>query len=185
MESQLQHQSFQRNPRTNLLQNGLVGSPCSPRDSQGSSPTPQFKSIILRCSTFLTVQLLHPYMTTGKTIALTRPRDNIYPFSPPWPLCYCHTFYFCKCYKPFNTLLLFLLSKLNYFKELFNNKDFFLYLYLPFLLPFVPLISISYHSSPCRNSFNISGCGGLLVMNSFSFYMPGKAIFELSEKAIF
>jgi len=31
--------------RTDLLQNGLVGSPCSPRDSQESSPTPQFKSI--------------------------------------------------------------------------------------------------------------------------------------------
>ena len=28
-----------------VLQNGLVGSPCSPRDSQESSPTPQFKSI--------------------------------------------------------------------------------------------------------------------------------------------
>ena len=27
------------------LHNGLVGSPCSPRDSQDSSPTPQFKSI--------------------------------------------------------------------------------------------------------------------------------------------
>ena len=27
------------------LQNGLVWSPCSPRDSQESSPTPQFKSI--------------------------------------------------------------------------------------------------------------------------------------------
>ena len=27
------------------LQNGLVGSPCSPRDSQESSPKPQFKSI--------------------------------------------------------------------------------------------------------------------------------------------
>ena len=51
---------------------GLVGSPCSPRDSQESSPTPQFKSIILRRSAFFTVQLSHPYMTTGKTIALTR-----------------------------------------------------------------------------------------------------------------
>ena len=30
------------------------------------------KSSILRCSAFFTVQLLHPYMTTGKTIALTR-----------------------------------------------------------------------------------------------------------------
>ena len=28
-----------------ILQNGLVGSPCSPGDSQESSPTPQFKSI--------------------------------------------------------------------------------------------------------------------------------------------
>ena len=34
-----------RNPRADLLQNGLVGSPCSPRDLQESSPTPQFKSI--------------------------------------------------------------------------------------------------------------------------------------------
>ena len=29
------------------------------------------KASILRCSAFCTVQLLHPYMTTGKTIALT------------------------------------------------------------------------------------------------------------------
>ena len=45
LEFQLQHQSFQRTPRVDLLQNGLVGFPCSPRDSQESSPTPQFKSI--------------------------------------------------------------------------------------------------------------------------------------------
>uniref|UniRef100_A0AC11DVI9 Uncharacterized protein n=1 Tax=Ovis aries TaxID=9940 RepID=A0AC11DVI9_SHEEP len=30
------------------------------------------KASILWCSTFFIVQLLHPYMTTGKTIALTR-----------------------------------------------------------------------------------------------------------------
>ena len=30
------------------------------------------KESILRCSAFFTVQLSHPYMTTGKTIALTR-----------------------------------------------------------------------------------------------------------------
>ena len=35
---QLQHHSFQRNPRADLLQNGLVGSPCSPRDSQEWRP---------------------------------------------------------------------------------------------------------------------------------------------------
>src|SRR5574338_322671 len=44
LKFQLQHHSFQRNPRVDLLQNGLVGSPCSARDSQESSPT-QFKSI--------------------------------------------------------------------------------------------------------------------------------------------
>ena len=30
------------------------------------------KASIVRCSAFFTVQLSHPYMTTGKTIALTR-----------------------------------------------------------------------------------------------------------------
>ena len=30
------------------------------------------KAPVLRCSAFFTVQLSHPYMTTGKTIALTR-----------------------------------------------------------------------------------------------------------------
>ena len=30
------------------------------------------KASMLRCSAFFTVQLSHPYMTTGKTIALTR-----------------------------------------------------------------------------------------------------------------
>ena len=55
-----------------FLQDGLVGSPCSPRDSQESFPTPQFKSINSSVLSFLRVQLSHPYMTTGKTIALTR-----------------------------------------------------------------------------------------------------------------
>ena len=36
-----------------LLQNGMVGSPCSPRDSQESSPTPQFKSISSLALSFL------------------------------------------------------------------------------------------------------------------------------------
>ena len=44
LEFQLQHHSLQRNPRADF-QNGLVGSPCSPRYSQDFSPTPQFKSI--------------------------------------------------------------------------------------------------------------------------------------------
>ena len=45
LEFQFQHHYLQRNPRTDLLHNGLVGTPCSSRDSQESSPTPQFKSI--------------------------------------------------------------------------------------------------------------------------------------------
>ena len=53
LEFQLQHQSFQWTPRTDLLQNGLVGSSCHPRESQESSPTPQFKSINFSALSFL------------------------------------------------------------------------------------------------------------------------------------
>ena len=53
LEFQLQHQSFQWTPGTDLLWDGLVGSPCSPRDSQESSPTPQFKSINSSALSFL------------------------------------------------------------------------------------------------------------------------------------
>ena len=45
-------------PKTDLLQNGLVGSPCSPRDSQESSPTPLFKSINSLVLSFLYSQTL-------------------------------------------------------------------------------------------------------------------------------
>ena len=60
LEFQLQHQSFQWTPRTDFLSDGLVGSPCRARDSQESSPTPQFKStsyykssnmMLLKCCT--------------------------------------------------------------------------------------------------------------------------------------
>ena len=63
-EFQLEHQSFQRNPRADLLQNGLVGSPCSPRDSQEFSPTPQFKSINSSVLSFFhnpTLTSIHDY----------------------------------------------------------------------------------------------------------------------------
>ena len=56
--------------RTDFLEDGLVGSPCSPRDSQESSPTPQFKSInssalsSLYSPALFIIQLSHPYMTT-------------------------------------------------------------------------------------------------------------------------
>ena len=72
LEFQLQHQSYQWTPRTDLLQNGLVGSPCTPRDSQESPPTPQLKSINSSAVSFLyspTLTSIHDY---GETIALTR-----------------------------------------------------------------------------------------------------------------
>ena len=61
-----------RTLRTDLLYYGLVGSPCSPRDSQESSPTPQFKSISSSALSFLyspTVTSIHDYW---KTIAVTK-----------------------------------------------------------------------------------------------------------------
>ena len=64
LEFQLQHQSFQWTPRTDLLLDGLAGSPCSPRDSQESSPTPQFKIINSSTLSFLyspTLTSMHDY----------------------------------------------------------------------------------------------------------------------------
>ena len=45
LQLQLQHQSFQWIFRTDFLYEWLVWFPCSPRDSQESSLTPQFQSI--------------------------------------------------------------------------------------------------------------------------------------------
>ena len=69
LELQLQHQSFQWLFRTDFLQDWLVWSPCSTRDSQESSPTPQFKSINSSMLKLLYSLTLTFIMTTGKTIA--------------------------------------------------------------------------------------------------------------------
>ena len=53
LEFHLQQQSFQWIFRTDFLQDGLVGSPCSPRDSQEPFPAPQFKSINSSVLSFL------------------------------------------------------------------------------------------------------------------------------------
>ena len=63
-----QHQSFQW-----VIQNWfplglMVGSPCSPRDSQESFSTPQFKSINSLVFSFLYGPTLTHTLTTGKTI---------------------------------------------------------------------------------------------------------------------
>ena len=64
LEFQLQHQFFQWTPRTDLLKYGLVESPCSLRDSQVSSSTPQFRSINSSALSFLfspTLTSIHDY----------------------------------------------------------------------------------------------------------------------------
>ena len=53
LKFQLQHQSFQWIFRTDFLENWLVGSPGSTRDSQESSLAPQFKSISSLILSFL------------------------------------------------------------------------------------------------------------------------------------
>ena len=58
LEFQLQHQSFQWIFKTDFLLDELGGSPCSSRDSQESSPTPQFKSITSSVLSFLYIPTL-------------------------------------------------------------------------------------------------------------------------------
>ena len=64
LEFQLHHQSFHWTVRTDFLWDELVGSPCSPRDCQEASPTPQFKSINSLALSFLysaTLTSIHDY----------------------------------------------------------------------------------------------------------------------------
>ena len=87
LEFQPYHHSFQRNPRADLLQNGLVGSPCSPRDSQGSSLTPQFKSVndTIRPITYL---LPFFYLNNFSSTFILEPRhylsEKVFPEAPRW-----------------------------------------------------------------------------------------------------
>ena len=71
LELQLQHQSFQWISRVDFLSDWLIWSPCSPGDSQESSPAPQFKSI----NSSLLSSLYGPTLTSvhdyWKTRALT------------------------------------------------------------------------------------------------------------------
>ena len=71
-EFQLWHQSFQWIFRTDLLWDGLVVSPCCPRTLKSLLQHHSTKASILRCSAFYIVQISHPYITTAKTIALTK-----------------------------------------------------------------------------------------------------------------
>ena len=66
LKFQFQYQSFQWIFRTDFLYDGLVGSPCGPRDSQEFLQHHSSKASILQRSAFFIVQLAYPYMTTGK-----------------------------------------------------------------------------------------------------------------------
>ena len=98
---QLQHQSFQWIFRVDFLSvlvqslshvwllvtpwtaDWLVCSPCCLKDSQSLFQLHTSKASILQCSAFFMVQHSHLYMTTGKTIALTR-----WTFLVKWCLCF-------------------------------------------------------------------------------------------------
>ena len=69
---QLQHQSFQWIFRTDFLQDGLVESPCNPRDCQEPSPIPHFKGINSSVLSFLYRPTHIHIWLLEKTIALTR-----------------------------------------------------------------------------------------------------------------
>ena len=79
----LKYESFQWIFRVDFLQNGLVGSPCSPRDSQESSPALQFKSIN-------SSMLAQPYLWSSSHICtwlLEKPQLWLYrPLSAKWCL---------------------------------------------------------------------------------------------------
>ena len=70
LEFQLQHQSFQWTLGTDILLDGLAGSPCSPRTLKSLLQHHSSKPSILLCSAFFIVQLSYPYRTTGKTTAI-------------------------------------------------------------------------------------------------------------------
>ena len=71
-EFQLQHQSFQWIFRADFLYDGPDWSPAAQGNLKRLLQNHNSKASILWRSTFFMVQLSHPYMTIGQTIALTR-----------------------------------------------------------------------------------------------------------------
>ena len=71
IELQLQHQSFQIIFRVYFLRIDWFDLPAVQGTLKSLLQHHSSKASILQCTTFFMVQLSHPYMTTGKTIALT------------------------------------------------------------------------------------------------------------------
>ena len=72
MEFQLQHQPLRRTPRIDLFRMDWLDLLAVQGTLKNLLQHHSSKSSILQCSVFFIVQLSHPYMTTGKTIGLTR-----------------------------------------------------------------------------------------------------------------
>ena len=72
LEFQLQHQSFQWTPRTDFFRMHWLDLLAIWGTLKNLLQHYSSKAWILLCSAFLIVQLSHPYMTTGKAIALSR-----------------------------------------------------------------------------------------------------------------
>ena len=72
LELQLQHQSFQRIFRTDFFRIDWFDLLAVQVALKSLLQHHTSKGSVLQCSAFFIVQLSHPYMTTGKTIALTR-----------------------------------------------------------------------------------------------------------------
>ena len=84
LEFQLQHQSLQWISGTDFLYNWLAGSPCSPRDSQESFPTSQFKSINSSVLSFL----YGPTLTSLPDYWKSHSFDYNGPLSTKWCFCF-------------------------------------------------------------------------------------------------
>ena len=72
LELERQQQSFQWIFRVDFLQNWLVWFPCSPKDSDESSPAPPLESINSLAFSLLYGPTFNLHVTTGKTIAFTK-----------------------------------------------------------------------------------------------------------------
>ena len=72
LEFQLQHQSFQWTPGLTSFRMDWLDLPAVQRTLRSLLQHHSSEASILQCSAFFTIQLSHPYMTSGKTIALTR-----------------------------------------------------------------------------------------------------------------
>ena len=73
LELQPQHQSLQWTPRTDIFRMDWLDLLAVQGTLKSLLQHYSSKASIFRCSAFFTVQLSHPYMTSGKTIELTRP----------------------------------------------------------------------------------------------------------------